>query len=363
LLNKGTNTMTMMPVNNNNIHHQDYDESVVSTTHSTAHSTTSHFSAGFKAHFEWLFLPSSSQTLSEDQWKDKEERIQKALAGDEQGVVDLWLLRELALSPGGLLCPALRKQAWPKLIGCHEMVLQVASSGDAAAPTPALVTPCTEDMQALKRDVSKTIWSVEDYLNASREQQKLQEEKLQHFLSIQRQRNKKVSFAMDVMTPKSINTNINEDDEHGDSNSPPQTIATSPSSNDDDEMEDDEASLLSEEADCCEEALNDSCSYDPSETTQSTAFTLSSRVVRWRRATISEQKILYNVILSILRTQAEPSEYFVDDRFHVRMEGMNDACHLTTCVARILFLRNDRMLSPVFFNSTFRDSKTCAPYC
>jgi hypothetical protein len=58
--------------------------------------------------------------------------------------------------------------------------------------------------------------------------------------------------------------------------------------------------------------------YSPSETTLSTNFTMSSRVVRWRKASIAEQRILYNVILSVLRTEAEPSEYFEDDRYHVR---------------------------------------------
>ena len=36
---------------------------------------------------------------------------------EEELVVDLWHLRSLALSPGGLLNPHLRRRSWPKLLG------------------------------------------------------------------------------------------------------------------------------------------------------------------------------------------------------------------------------------------------------
>jgi hypothetical protein len=318
--------------------------------YSVAHSTVSGFSTRFKAQFEWLFPPSAVQNphllLSENKWNEKEELIRATLAGsDEDGTVDLWKLRELALSPGGLLTPFLRKQAWPKLMACHEQVLAAANN---SLPIANLVIPTSEDMRALKHDVSKTIWSVEQHLIASREQEKLVEEKMQHFLEIQRHRSTRVRFAPETRdivnegdstippaicriesTESQSPTAAAEKGAAGSSLAIPETIETIVPKADAlaSAIEDaivgsggdvligatgdvDTSSLLSID----DESLGGYC---PSETTLSTNFTLSSRAVRWRKATIAEQKILYNVILSVLRTEAEQSEYFEDDRYHV----------------------------------------------
>jgi hypothetical protein len=320
---------------------------VTDCAYSVAQSTASLFSAGFKTQFEWLFSPSSAleskhQLLSVEEWKAKEELIRATLAGDEDGTVDLWKLRELALSPGGLLTSFLRKQAWPKLLSCHEQVLAAAAN---TLPISNLIIPTSEDMRALKHDVSKTIWSVEQHIIASREQEHLVDEKMEHYLSFHKQRSTRVRFApqtRDIVnevgssTPPSV-----AQIESADSHSP----TSSGEGNETEMMVPETIETISLKVEALEAAVRAASSgfsvdvatglpgdvdsllsideesiggYCPSETTLSTNFTMSSRVVRWRKATVAEQKILYNVILSVLRTEAESSEFFEDDRYHVR---------------------------------------------
>ncbi|GKZ01387.1 hypothetical protein MPSEU_001089500 [Mayamaea pseudoterrestris] len=54
----------------------------------------------------------------EDFLEDKALEIEAVL---NEEVVDLWRLRELALSEGGLVHDSLRKRAWPKLVGLHDV--------------------------------------------------------------------------------------------------------------------------------------------------------------------------------------------------------------------------------------------------
>jgi hypothetical protein len=346
---------------------------VTDCAYSVAQSTASLFSAGFTAHFERLFSFSSSlenheKVLSEDEWNAKEALIRVTLAGNEAGNVDLWKLRELALSPGGLLTSFLRKQAWPKLLSCHEQVLAAAAN---TLPISNLVIPTSEDMRALKHDVSKTIWSVEQHIIASREQEQLVDNTMQHFLSIQKQRSTRVRFA-----PQTRDI-VNE----AGSKSPPSVTriesieSQSPTAAGGGEVEDTAVpETISLKVEALEAATRDAGSgfgvevagdvdsflsidedsiggYCPSETTLSTNFTMSSRPVRWRKATVAEQKILYNVILSVLRTEAEPSEFFEDDRYHVSSAGQLSAASVPV---------NAGKSSPdlfIFLFSTSRDYK------
>lgn len=263
---------------------------------SVAHSQVTNFSAEFMAKFEWLFLPHWSD-LNEEAWKEKENEILDCLQGTND-VVDLWKLRELALSKGGLLTPNLRKRAWLKLTACHEQVL-------SSKPYQPLVDPSRFDMEGLRHDVSKTIWNVEEHLVASKKEQKEQDAKQQQYLELQKQRGqKRVSWApMASPVP-------------GTRSDPPKTIATSPATDDGDETNNDESSNLS---------CDDMEAFSPGHSvlTQETNFTLSSRVVRWRKASIQEQKILFNVITAVLRTEAAPSPHFEDDRYHY-FSGLQD---------------------------------------
>eukprot|EP00536_Pseudo-nitzschia_multiseries_P012262 jgi/Psemu1/208178/e_gw1.460.42.1 len=52
--------------------------------------------------------------------RNKTERIERCLFGASSNTVDLWELRELALSDGGLVRAGYRRKAWPKLVGLVE---------------------------------------------------------------------------------------------------------------------------------------------------------------------------------------------------------------------------------------------------
>jgi len=70
----------------------------------------------------------------------KAEEIEALLAKDE---VDLWRLRELALTDGGLVNDSIRKRAWPKLVGLHgeeAASLFTSSSVASARYVPAAST-------------------------------------------------------------------------------------------------------------------------------------------------------------------------------------------------------------------------------
>lgn len=302
------------------------------------------FGGGFKARFEGLFWqhpppPSSSSSsatrealsphhgvMSEEEWKAKEDAIVDVLRGRtadgaEDGaeaagaVVDLWKLRELALSKGGLLCPSLRRRAWPTLVQAHEQVLGVAGSGGAGGPSSLpVVAPSAGDVQALKHGCSKTIWAIEEFLLASREQRRAQEENVERSIALHRQRNRKVKFDLpDKLDP----TGVEEEELGEDGRVPPAAAIVSPTSQDGD---DDEVvfgdGFLDDGTGGCD---GDDPSFCVSENTSSTSFTFSSRVVRWRKASTNEQKILYNIVLNLLRTEAPPSEHFEDDRYHVSL--------------------------------------------
>jgi hypothetical protein len=285
-------------------------------------SIVTNFSTGFKADFEWLFLPHSSD-LTDQAWKEKEDEILDCLRGAND-TVDLWKLRELALTKGGLLTPDLRKRAWLKLTACHEQVLGYHSNissigGNASGNGRPMVDASRSDMNALKRDVAKTVWNVEEHLVASRKEQKIQQEKLQQFLELQKQRGRKhVHFAP---TTQVASTSPHEDQSK---NHRPETVATSPDSEEgqDEFKEQDDHNIMDTSVLSC----GDNGTFSPGNsvlTQETSSFIVSSRVVRWRKASKQEQKILFNVITAVLRTEAAPSPHFEDDRYHY-FAGLQD---------------------------------------
>jgi len=91
---------------------------------------------------------------------NKAEEIRRILS---EPVVDLWKLRELALTEGGLVNDSLRKLAWPKLVGVSNDGI-ASSSGSSnegqssPPPTSEVTVPPSFDAEQIERDVSRVTW-------------------------------------------------------------------------------------------------------------------------------------------------------------------------------------------------------------
>ncbi|KAL7557903.1 hypothetical protein ACA910_009218 [Epithemia clementina (nom. ined.)] len=140
---------------------------------------------------------SNNNTVANERDEQQQQQQQKP-----REMVDLWVLRSLALSQGGFLCPDLRKQVWPKLFAVHEQILKRRQEQEeakqtngqrneaaaaavkatksnvhvtATAETPLLgnnnnnkhqqtpKTPHHPSLALLKRHVSRTLWKVQKY--------------------------------------------------------------------------------------------------------------------------------------------------------------------------------------------------------
>lgn len=217
-----------------------------------------------------LSFLSKDNPLSDEKMLEKQREILDTLQGQDE-TVDLWKLRELALSPGGLIDPSLRKRAWPILTHCHIGVF--AKTGTET------VAPSTIDLINLKHDAKRTVWDVSEHFS-NQNHNKVKTER-------------KVSFSPIVEIQRDC-------EQH-----PPTVTSSSPTSEDEDNH-------------------NSACTFEgpthwshTSETTVNSSFTEStSRRLRWRRASKHEQKIVCNVVTSILRLEAPESHVFADDRFH-----------------------------------------------
>lgn len=115
----------------------------------------------------------------------KSEDIQRCLSGKSVGdanadesVVDLWHLRALSLSNGGLLNSTLRKRCWPKLLGLDETVFLNSSASAASLMANSgnirSLAASTLAIQSALAKVSKTsssaglLWDVEGQIKSNR---------------------------------------------------------------------------------------------------------------------------------------------------------------------------------------------------
>lgn len=196
-----------------------------------------------------------SDALMMQSYHNKEQEILACLQGtnnNNDNTISLWHLRQLALSPGGLLDPSLRKRAWPILTGCHEDV--AAAHTRRPIQRPAVVS--SSDRQAVRRDVKHTVWDIAEHFAPQ------QDGSLPDRSSIRR-----VCFSLDET--------VEEDD--------------------DDPLP---AIVPSHTAD------SDTGGGAPhNDSTHNSSFTSSCRRrTRWRKASRHEQKIVANVVTNVLRT-------------------------------------------------------------
>ena len=233
----------------------------------------------------------------------KEDAIAKCLQGSTssisnndvnngnhaESVVDLWRLRELALSRGGLLSPEWRKRAWPKLVASHEQMMKPASLTTPRALSRAQV-------QALQTDLRTTVWNIEAELRRRKEERQQEQANIDAKLEEERLRNKKVKFS------PIVEYSDNEEDEEL-----PGALRSTPTNS-----EDGEDASTSSRFSYTEQGVN-----TPSTTgTQDISFvsllslssTNSSRAVRGRKASIHEQRILYTLLTNLLKHSSSAQE-------------------------------------------------------
>ena len=102
--------------------------------------------------------------------EEKAQAIRDCLQGNLGSEnVDLWQLRQLALLPGGLLSPSLRKSAWTKLTGLSDAVLWTSKDVDLDDDLPNNRSTerhklSNEETQALQKEVTKNVRQIEQML-------------------------------------------------------------------------------------------------------------------------------------------------------------------------------------------------------
>jgi hypothetical protein len=281
-------------------------------------STVSQWSASFKAHFPWLpplaaaaASPDSNASSSSFQKKKQQEKeleIVACLYAGKDESVDLWELRQLALSKGGLLSSHLRKRAWPKLVGAHDAVLHHAAVIAPASSTEQ-VGISRSNVTMLKRDVSNSIWNVEEHVLMSRYSNKYNAEQV-----LAAKRNKRVTFSdtTEITTttttlPELARTNSSED-------SPPPPIGSihvvQEEQQQQQEDQGDNDLLMSPDGTL---SPTSQVTMDTALNTTTTANDNDRR--RPTRASRQEQKILFNTIVSVLRTPPPDGDTEEDEHY------------------------------------------------
>jgi hypothetical protein len=103
-----------------------------------------------------------------DETDSKECRIQKCLSGPSSCetpalMVNLTILRHAAWSPRGLCSSALRRQAWPKLVAAHQILLKQQNIDDNddqhVFPLKPTISSDAKTKQQLRQWVQKVKWS------------------------------------------------------------------------------------------------------------------------------------------------------------------------------------------------------------
>ena len=265
------------------------DESVLSKLSSV--------SASVLAKFPWLRGGAENMLNNIEYDEDSEEKqmgIRYCLNGVEEEV-NLWQLRDIALSRGGLVNSSIRKRAWPKLVGAHELILQ--SSQKLHHQT--LVNVSSSSMQLLVKDVAQSVWAIEDHVNMARQREEIKLSKL---------RTRKVSFVPDLTESKSGESDFI---------SPVKSVGNMHTN-------------MADDCDDCDDGTLDGSVGTFSPNTLGSLETCDTSLIKTmpkRNASKSEQKVLFNIVISVLRMVPDDSPHFEDDRYRY-YHGLADVAAL-----------------------------------
>ena len=117
-----------------------------------------------KGHPSTTTVDTSSSSDDENAATYRAQKAEEIEACLNQRNVDLWHLRELALTRGGLLSPAVRKRAWHKLLGINVCDLRTAARGGTgengvAAADPDMIAMMDQDeLELIRRDVGRSAY-------------------------------------------------------------------------------------------------------------------------------------------------------------------------------------------------------------
>jgi hypothetical protein len=232
------------------------------------------------------------------QWIAKYHQIEECLRGDDDSnLIDLWQLRELSLSHGGLLDPKLRKRAWPILT--QAMIMTTATNttrvsadtidtSSSSGPQQHVSIP-SKDLLQIQKDVKRTVWNVKAHFRSQQQQQQKNAASMPP-VPENDSANRRVKFFVvdgnernqhpDVDRVESSTSHSNED-EHGNSKS---------------DTKDNENCL------CDDDTSNMSSSFVGVTNSRRSTTTGSSKISRGTKASKHEQRTVTNVIVSCLRT-------------------------------------------------------------
>lgn len=141
---------------------------------------------------------SESETMKEDEDHEEEKEVKtdeilSCLNGvcmmtqqpssnvdDDERVVDLWHLRQLAISNHGLVNASIRKRVWPKLVGANEHILTASFASlpshfsrpeaNDGIKISKVNDIAEEDIFMIKSDIDNCNWNIEEEIKSIRKQ-------------------------------------------------------------------------------------------------------------------------------------------------------------------------------------------------
>lgn len=104
----------------------------------------------------------------------RKSRSRREDISEEDRLVDLWHLRQLALSKGGLLNASIRKRAWLKLVDANEGILMSLSTVTDNKSTGEPINLSDNEINLIQQDIKTCIWNIEAEIKHSRRSRRQQ---------------------------------------------------------------------------------------------------------------------------------------------------------------------------------------------
>ena len=218
--------------------------------------------------------------------QSKYQQIEECLRGNDDSMIDLWHLRQLSLSHGGLIDPKLRKRVWP-------ILTQALSSSSSSAPQLLLSAGIPEhEVRRIQKDVKHTVWNVKAHFRSQ------QQKTIASFESSKppSDTDKRVTFSEDEQHPRgdAETSSISHSNEEGNGHSKAEQWQGN-----DDDWYDDHNNIINSN-----DHRSVSSFAGTTHSRRSTTSNSSSKLSRRgnNKASKHEQRTVMNVMVNCLRT-------------------------------------------------------------